>query len=123
MRPVILRIIVKGLILPAALVPFFLPGPAAADEALTLAIHPYLASTELIKRLTPFADMLGAGLGRKVIVKISRDYQDQIDLVGADKCDIAYMGPMSYVKMVDTYGPKRILARLEVNGHPGSGVR
>ncbi|MGD8352423.1 MAG: phosphate/phosphite/phosphonate ABC transporter substrate-binding protein, partial [Nitrospirota bacterium] len=73
-------------------------------------------ATELLERFTPLAEYLGRELGRAVIVRVGRDYQDHIDRVGRDDADIAYMGPAPYVKMVKAYGKKRILARLEIAG-------
>lgn len=89
-----------------------------AQESLTLETHPYLAATELIKRFTPLANYLGKKIGRPVTVTIAKDYQEHIDKIGNDKVDIAYMGPAPYVRMVDLYGEKTILARLEINDRP-----
>ena len=89
-----------------------------AQESLTLETHPYLAATELIKRFTPLANYLGKKIGRPVTVTITGNYQEHIDHIGNDKVDIAYMGPAPYVRMVDLYGKKTVLARLEINDMP-----
>jgi len=89
-----------------------------AQESLTLETHPYLAATELIKRFTPLANYLGKKIGQPVTVTITGNYQEHIDHIGNDKVDIAYMGPAPYVRMVDLYGKKTVLARLEINDMP-----
>ncbi|MCK9419020.1 MAG: phosphate/phosphite/phosphonate ABC transporter substrate-binding protein [Nitrospirae bacterium] len=88
----------------------------AAAEPLKLGIHPYLAATELHKRFTPLVEYFEKKLGRKVSIVITRDYQDQIDSIGRDALDIAFMGPSEYVKMVTIYGRKPLLARIENKG-------
>jgi|SRR3990172_9002711 len=93
-------------------------GFANTQEPLTLEIHPYLPATEIAQRFTPLADYLGSKIGRPVVIKIAKDYDEHIDEIGKDKVDIAYMGPASYVKLVEKYGRKPILARQEINGKP-----
>ncbi|MBI5099776.1 MAG: phosphate/phosphite/phosphonate ABC transporter substrate-binding protein [Nitrospirae bacterium] len=97
---------------------FCLTKKALANESLVLGIHPYLPATELIDRFTPLAEYLSRIMGHPVTLEIAKDYRDQIDKVGKDKIDIAFMGPASYVKMVSLYGRKPLLARLEINGKP-----
>ena len=70
----------------------------------------------MIRRFTPLASYLSKKIGRPVTVEVSKDYQSHIDLIGKDQVDIAYMGPTPYVKLVDTYGKKQLLAGLEING-------
>jgi len=91
-------------------------GPARGDEPLRLGVHPYLPATELVKRFTPMAKYLEEALGRPVEVVISRNYEEHIDRVGKGEVDIAYMGPASYVLLVERYGKRPILARQEVQG-------
>lgn len=91
---------------------------AGAPKPLTLGVHPYLAATDLYKRFMPLAEHLGRKTGRPVTLVIARDYQEHIDNIGKGKIDLAYMGPASYVKMVDTYGKKTILGRFETKGKP-----
>lgn len=95
-------------------------GGSIADtrKPLVLGIHPYLPSTELVQRFTPLAGYLSRRTGKPVIIEVAKDYEEQIDRIGNNKIDIAFMGPVSYVKMVGKYGKKPILARLEVNGKP-----
>ncbi len=83
-----------------------------------LGIHPYAPTTEIFKRFTPLANYLSQKIGQPVIIKISRSYENHIDLVGKDQLDIAYMGSASYIRMVNKYGKKPLLASLEVNGKP-----
>lgn len=97
---------------------FCIVSAANAQAPLTLRVHPYLAASELVKRFVPLADYLSREIGRPVVVSISKNYRDHIDQIGRDKADIAYMGPVPYVRMVEKYGKKPLLARLEINGAP-----
>ena len=94
--------------------------PAAFGEPnpppLTLGIHPYLSYSQLQVRFAPLADYIAARTGRKVEVHVGRDYEEHIDEVGSDRLDIAYLGPVSYVRMTARYGQKPLLAMLERNG-------
>jgi phosphonate transport system substrate-binding protein len=90
----------------------------SADDDLTLAIHPFKSAVALHKAFTPLVDYLTRELGRKVNISISKDYQTHIERVGNNEADIAYLGPASYIKLVDKFGKRRILARLEINGSP-----
>ncbi len=95
------------------------PGMAAeTQEPLLLGVHPYLAASDLYKRFSPLARYLSKEIGRPINIKIAKDYKEHIDEIGQDKLDIAYMGPASYVRLVDAYGKKHNLARLEINGKP-----
>jgi phosphonate transport system substrate-binding protein len=100
------------------LLPFLLFSSVYGQETLILGIHPYLPSAEIVDRFTPLADYLSKKTGKKVVIEVSKDYKDHIEKIGLDRYDIAFMGPLSYVKMVLKYGNKPILCRLEVNGKP-----
>jgi phosphonate transport system substrate-binding protein len=91
-------------------------GTSLAGEPLRLGIHPYLSSTELIKRFTPLADHLGSLLGRQVMIQVSTSYDSHIEKIAHGGIDIAYLGPASYVKLTGRYGPFPILAVHESNG-------
>ncbi|MBW2647387.1 MAG: PhnD/SsuA/transferrin family substrate-binding protein [Deltaproteobacteria bacterium] len=84
----------------------------AGQGSLTLGIHPYRSVTDLYKRFTPLADYLGKKVGQPVTIKIARDYHEHIDQVSKDKVDIAFIGPVPYVTMVDIGGKKPILWRV-----------
>jgi phosphonate transport system substrate-binding protein len=96
----------------------FLPSPGFPEGPLTLQVHPYLPSSELLKKFSPLITYLKNKLESEVVCNISGDYQKHIEMVGNDKVDIAYLGPVSYVKMVNKFGNKPLLARLEIKGSP-----
>ena len=96
----------------------FTAGPVGAAEGLSLWVHPYLPATELIKRFSPFADYLAKKIAQPISVQVESNYQAHLDRVGCGKADIAYIGPTSFMKMVEKYGPKPMLARLEISGSP-----
>jgi len=91
---------------------------AWAEEPLTLWVHPYLPATELIKKFTPLADYLSEKCGQTIRVNVSKSYKSHIERVGEERMDLAYLGPASFVKVINKYGTKTLLARLEVNGSP-----
>jgi len=95
-----------------------LTSSAKAESPITLAVHPYLPHHELVKKFTPLVQFLSKHLNQTVILKIGDSYDEHINIIGLNKIDIAYMGPASYIKVVDNYGNKPILARLEINGKP-----
>lgn len=95
-----------------------LSGIAQAEEPLTLAVHPYLPTKEVMARFTPLADYLSKEIGRPVVVRVGGNYQEHIAHVGKDQADIAFMGPAPYITMVAKYGKKPMLARLEIKGQP-----
>jgi len=99
---------------------FFLSCPllAQAGQELTLLIHPYMTSAEIHKKFSPLADYLTKETGKKIVIKISKDYQQHIDAVGKDQMDLAYIGPSEYVTMTQKYGKKPLLACQEIDGKP-----
>ena len=96
-----------------------LAASARAENApLLLAVHPYLPVAEIKARFTPLAHYLARETGRSVTVRVGRTYAEHIDAIGANAVDIAYMGPVPYVKLIATYGKKPLLARQEVAHQP-----
>jgi phosphonate transport system substrate-binding protein len=110
-----LKFLVSGLIVLTAL---FAANPSSAGGPLVLQVHPYLPATEIIERFSPLAEYLGRSIGRPIDVRISVDYQQHIDLIGKDRVDVSFMGPASYVSLVDLYAKKPLLVRLEIDGRP-----
>lgn len=96
----------------------FSQKPVRAERTLILAVHPYLPHEDLIKKFTPMADYLSRMIGNSVKVRVGASYDEHIQYIGNNKVDIAYLGPASYIKMVNKFGDKPLLARLEVNGKP-----
>jgi len=92
------------------------PLGAVAKGNLTLGVHPFLSDEVLKNKFTPLANYLSHQTGLNVVVRVGSNYDEHILFSGLDKLDIAYMGPASYIKMVNDYGRKPILAKLEVNG-------
>jgi len=91
---------------------------ANAEDGFILAVHPYLSHEELRKKFEPIANYLSARIGKTVRVRIGSTYEEHIQYIGQNKVDIAYMGPASYVSMVNKFGNKPVLARLEIKGKP-----
>ena len=91
---------------------------ARAAEPLTLAVHPYLPKSEVKARFKPLARYIKARTGREVRVIVADSYGAHIKNVGNGKADIAYLGPVSYVELVQKYGPQKILVRQADKGKP-----
>lgn len=106
----------KSIILLCSLILLLSPLPALAG--LVIGVHPYLDNNTIVKRFKPLADYLSDQLDTKVEIRVGKDYDSHIHMIGRNNIDIAYMGPSSYVKLVETYGNKPILARLEAAGKP-----
>lgn len=98
--------------------PTALHAAAREQPPLILGVHPFLPSSEIQQRFAPLAEYLGKQLGQPVRVRVGRDYEAHIEAVGLNSVDIAFMGPASYVKLVERYGPKPLLARIEISGKP-----
>jgi phosphonate transport system substrate-binding protein len=98
---------------------WMLAGAAFADPPApapyVLAVHPYLPAAELAARFRPLAEVLQRELGRGVSVRIGQDYSDHFEAIGRDQVDVAFLGPVEYVRVIGTYGQKPLLARFEVN--------
>lgn len=110
----------KNILHTITLMAFFLFHCATvqAKQELTLLVHPYLTASEIHKKFAPLAGYLTKATGRTIVIKISKDYQDQIEAVGTDQVDFAYMGPNLYIEMTKKYGKKPLLACQEINGQP-----
>lgn len=93
-------------------------GNLMAGDTLVLGIHPYKSPAQLLKAYTPLAEYLSEKVGIPVRISISKNYEAHIDAIGSDKIDIAYMGPASYIKLVDRYGKKPMLACQVISGKP-----
>ncbi|MEK8019429.1 MAG: phosphate/phosphite/phosphonate ABC transporter substrate-binding protein [Candidatus Parabeggiatoa sp.] len=79
-------------------------------------IHPYLTAKELLERFTPLINYLSDELDQPVVLRVAKNYANHIQWVGEDKVDLAYLGPAPYVKLVENYGQKHLLAKIEVAG-------
>ena len=89
-----------------------------AEPGLILAVHPYLSHNEINRKFKPLAEFLATRLKRDVDIRIGETYQKHIQAVGDNQVDIAFMGPASYVRLVERFGPRPLLARLSVKGRP-----
>ena len=98
---------------------FFIISPQSImAEELILSVHPFLSATEVKARFSPMANYLSKQLGIKVTLRVGANYDEHIQAIGKDQVDLAYMGPASYVTLVNQYGIKPTLARIEMDGKP-----
>jgi len=72
----------------------------------------------LYKAFSPLAEYLAQATGTEVEVLVTKDYDSHIEHIIKSKTGIAYLGPASYVKLVEMHGKPPILARLSINGKP-----
>ncbi|MBF0186976.1 MAG: PhnD/SsuA/transferrin family substrate-binding protein [Magnetococcales bacterium] len=105
------------LFLLAALI-VFLPrdAQAAPSPERLFCIHPFMRPSDLLERFTPMAKWLSEASGVTFRLKVYSSYGTHINDVGENQCDIAYMGPIPYLRVITRYGKKPVLAQLEVNG-------
>lgn len=90
--------------------------PSQAE--LTLGVHPFKPPSKLVAAFTPLTSYLSEKLGEPVTLRIAKDYQAHIDAVGNHEIDIAYLGPVLYVDLVNQFGATQLLARQAINGTP-----
>ena len=81
-------------------------------QKLTFGVHPYLEKTHLHEKFEPFVKYLAKKLNKEVELQISPTYTEHIELVGKDTYDFSYIGPYSYINMVEKFGEKQILASM-----------
>jgi len=91
---------------------------APAGAPFVMAIGPYLSAAEVHHRFGPLARHLEGQLGHAVTIAVGNDYEEHIRVVGRDAVDLAFVGPSSYVHVVDRYGAKPLLARVEKAHRP-----
>jgi len=91
---------------------------ATTSAAYVMAIGPYLSAAEAQRRYGPLARHLEGQLGHVVTIAVGNDYEEHIRFVGRDAVDLAFVGPSSYVHLVDRYGAKPLLARVEKAHRP-----
>ncbi len=94
-------------------IPFLL---IAQNRPLTLGFMPYISSSVLLEKYTPLADYLSQQLGRDVKIIIAKNYASHITNTADDKLDISFLGGSPYVRIMQRYGQKPLLARYEFNG-------
>ncbi len=101
------------------LILFFTVGVVAAGEQeYTLCVHPFKASNQILQAFSPLADYLAKSMGKQVTIRVAATYDAHVTAVGMDQCDIGYMGPAPYIKLVELYGKRRLLGRQAINGEP-----
>lgn len=93
---------------------------AVGKGPLTLGINPFQSARDLQRQFSPLVEYLSHRLDRPVELRIGSSYREHIESVGRDLVDIAYLGPLGYIEMVDRYGPKPLIAGQEANGSPFS---
>lgn len=95
-----------------------LPSAAYGQDSLVLGVHPFQSLDILEEQFSPLVDYLSTETGFEVQLRVGTSYQEHIDALGHDRIDLAYIGPVGYVQMVDRYGQKPLIAVQEVNGQP-----
>lgn len=83
-----------------------------------LGVHPFRDATEIIRKFSPLGEYLSKQLGEEVLIKVGGSYEAHLNTIGAGSVDIAFVGPALYVTLIERYGQRPLLARLEVNGEP-----
>lgn len=87
-----------------------------AGEELVFGVHPFMPAEKVFEAFSPLTEYVSDVVERPVRLEIAKNYQAHIEAVGNNERDIAYLGPVPYIRVVDGHGAKSILAQLEVNG-------
>lgn len=79
-----------------------------------------IENSEVIhNRLAPFAKYLENKIGKKVILEAGYDYHDTIDKITKERFDIAYLGPVPFIKAKERNPNLNIIASLQNNQTDG----
>ncbi|MFA5685513.1 MAG: PhnD/SsuA/transferrin family substrate-binding protein [Lysobacteraceae bacterium] len=89
---------------------------APPADRLVLGLPPYLAATELEARFQPLTQYLTGQLGVQVRLRVAHSHAQHIEQVGRAAVDIAFVSSTAYLSLVERYGPRPLLGRLEVDG-------
>lgn len=106
---------IRLLLLVASCLATILPAQAA-EQALVLAIHPYLPVREIHQRFDPLARYLADQIGRPVTVRIGSNYEQHNEAIGKNQVDLALLGPVPYINVTRRFGSKPLLASFEIKG-------
>ncbi len=68
------------------------------SEVLKLAIIPAISADKQQEEMKALSSYLEKSLGRKVSFQITKDYDEGVDLLVTEKVQIAFLGPLTYVK-------------------------
>ena len=82
------------------------------EKALIFGVHPYLNATKLIERFTPLIDYLSEKMDIHIHIRVGSSYQNHIDAVALGEVDFAYMGPASFLKLIEQKNTVIPLGRL-----------
>ncbi len=93
--------------------------PAQAEEPppFVLAVEPFLPPPEIRQRFGPLAQYLAEKLGRSVMLRIEPGTEERV-AASSGGVDLAYLGAARYIRMADRFGPRPLLARIEISGKP-----
>ncbi len=91
-------------------------NPVFQEAEIIFAVHSYASPIELSRSFSPLIEYLSKSINRKIVLKSSVNYEKNIDLVGKDEVDIAFIGPAGYVTMVELYGKKKLICCLATDG-------
>ena len=90
----------------------------AVAKELVFGVHPYLAPEKINQKFQPMVTELSKQLGVSVSLVVSDSYQSHVESVLDKDYDLAYLGPVSAVKVLERQPAWPLLARLEVRGKP-----
>ncbi len=88
------------------------PLKTVEKNQLVFGIHPFLENKSLINKFQPLVEYLGKAINKEIILQISPSYIEHLKRAGSDYYDFFYIGPTTYIEMVEKYGKKHILASM-----------
>ncbi|MBD2848171.1 phosphate/phosphite/phosphonate ABC transporter substrate-binding protein [Paenibacillus sp. IB182496] len=91
-------------------------GEAARSELL-IGVIPAQGSNQMEEGADKLAGILQEALGYEVRAEVYPDYNGVVEAMGADKVQMAYLGPLTYVEAHERYGVEAIVTQL-IEGKP-----
>ncbi|MBF0153963.1 MAG: phosphate/phosphite/phosphonate ABC transporter substrate-binding protein [Magnetococcales bacterium] len=89
---------------------------AQAEGTIRFGAMPYLNSLELVERFTPVLQYLEKRLEQPIKMEIPPNFRILIDQLGKNELDFVFFGPVPYLRLLEEYGAKPILAMEELGG-------
>ena len=97
---------------------FFLPPPTFSKQVVSFGFCPKYNPRIMYQLYQPFIDYLSENSPFQFEIKLSRVYQETIEMLGRGEIVIASCGPVSYIKAREKYNVKPIVRALSKDGKP-----
>jgi phosphonate transport system substrate-binding protein len=95
-------------------------GGAGVTAPLKMAFVPHAEAHKLIENMRPFVSLVEKETGFRFETSVPTSYAAVIEAMGANKVDVAWMGPLAYVIANQKYGAQMLAISItfDKNGQP-----